>query len=201
VDLFVKMCELFNVVVCARCAPVQKAEVVSLVTKRLHKISLAIGDGGNDVPMIQSADVGVGIMGNEGMQASRSSDFSIGEFRLLKCLLAVHERYSSLRMADLIKFSFYKKVAFCTPQVIFAIYSLYSANTIHNEWIILAYNIAFTGPQPLVNAIFDKDLSEDVLELFPEAYCTAERKHPLTPRCHTHHTESVLHVWPPPVRV
>eukprot|EP00961_Rhodomonas_salina_P050542 678756-Rhodomonas_salina.2 len=149
--------------------------------RRLHKVSLAIGDGGNDVPMIQSADVGIGIMGHEGMQASRSSDFSIGEFRLLKRLLAVHGRYSSLRMSDLIKFSFYKNVCFCTPQVIFAAYSLYSANTIHNEWIILAFNIFFTGMQPLMFAVFEKDLDEDVIELFPEAYSTEERKHPLTP--------------------
>jgi len=180
VDKFVQLCSDCQVVVCARCAPVQKAEVVTLVMKRLNKISLAIGDGGNDVPMILSADVGVGIMGNEGMQASRSSDFSIGEFRLLKRLLSVHGRYSSLRMCDLIKFSFYKNVCFCTPQVVFAVYNLFSANTIHNEWIILAYNIVFTGLQPLAVAIFEKDLPEDLIDLFPEAYCTEERKNPLT---------------------
>eukprot|EP00287_Rhodomonas_sp_CCMP768_P004664 CAMPEP_0196723520 /NCGR_PEP_ID=MMETSP1091-20130531/5625_1 /TAXON_ID=302021 /ORGANISM="Rhodomonas sp., Strain CCMP768" /LENGTH=590 /DNA_ID=CAMNT_0042065465 /DNA_START=1 /DNA_END=1774 /DNA_ORIENTATION=- len=180
IETFVELCEKCQVVVCARCAPVQKAEVVTLVMKRLKKISLAIGDGGNDVPMILSADVGVGIMGNEGMQASRSADFSIGQYRLLKRLLAVHGRYSSLRMADLIKYSFYKNVCFCTPQVVFAAYNLFSANTLHNEWIILAYNIVFTGLQPLAAAIFEKDLSEDLIDLFPEAYCTEERRNPLT---------------------
>jgi P-type E1-E2 ATPase len=94
---FVKLCAECNVVVCARCAPAQKAEVVTLVMKRLNKVSLAVGDGGNDVPMILSAHVGVGIAGNEGMQAARSSDYAVGEFQKLTKLLAVHGRYNNIR--------------------------------------------------------------------------------------------------------
>ena len=123
---FVALCGECNVVVCARCAPAQKAEVVSLVMKRLNKVSLAIGDGGNDVPMIMSAHVGVGIIGNEGMQAARSSDYAVGEFQKLKKLLAVHGRYNSIRITDLIKCSFYKNVTFCLPQVVMALFNLFS---------------------------------------------------------------------------
>jgi magnesium-transporting ATPase (P-type) len=64
----VELCRTCSVVVCARCAPVQKSEMVQLVMGELGRVSLAIGDGGNDVPMIKTAHVGVGIMGNEGMQ-------------------------------------------------------------------------------------------------------------------------------------
>ena len=100
-----------------RCAPTQKAELVSLVMKRLNKVCMSVGDGGNDVPMISMAHVGVGIMGNEGMQAARASDFALGEFRMLIRLLAVHGRYSALRSSELIKYSFYKNLCFATPQV------------------------------------------------------------------------------------
>ena len=113
----IELCKQCRVVVCARCAPVQKAEVVKLVKTHLGKVTLAIGDGGNDVPMILSAHVGVGIAGNEGMQAARSADFAIGEFRKLRKLLAVHGRWNNIRVTDLIKYSLYKNVTFCLPQV------------------------------------------------------------------------------------
>ena len=155
-DFFVKLCREFKVVVCARCAPAQKADVVTVVMKHLNKVSLAIGDGGNDVPMILSAHVGVGIMGNEGMQAARSSDYAVGEFSKLKRLLAVHGRYCNVRITDLIKYSFYKNVTFATPQVIMALFNQFSGATIHNAYIILAFNITMTGLQPLIHAIFEK---------------------------------------------
>lgn len=177
---FVKLCNECNVVVCARCAPVQKAEVVAVVMRELKKVSLAIGDGGNDVPMILSADVGVGIAGNEGMQAARSSDYAIGEFQKLKKLLAVHGRYNNLRITDLIKYSFYKNVAFCLPQVVAAIYNLFSGCSIHNAWIILLFNISMTGLPPLCHAIFEKDLDDKLLYLWPQLYSTPERKQPLS---------------------
>lgn len=44
---------------------------------------LAIGDGANDVAMIQSANIGVGIMGKEGRQAVNNSDYAIGQFRFV----------------------------------------------------------------------------------------------------------------------
>jgi len=158
-ESFVRLCELCNVVVCARCAPVQKADVVTLVMKKLNKVSLAIGDGGNDVPMILSAHVGVGIEGNEGMQAARSSDYAVGEFQKLKKLLA-----------------------FCLPQVVFAIYNLFSGSTIHNEVIILLFNMSMTGLPILFHTIFEKDVDESLLYAWPQLYSTPERKNPLSVR-------------------
>jgi phospholipid-transporting ATPase len=103
-------------VICCRVTPLQKAMVVKLIRNGLGKVTLAIGDGANDVSMIQAADVGVGIMGREGNQAVRTSDYAFGEFRLLRRLLAVHGRWSYQRLAVLIFYSFYKNLTFITVQ-------------------------------------------------------------------------------------
>ena len=100
-------------VICCRCSPFQKAEVVKLVTQPKlmwgpGHITLAIGDGANDVPMIQSANVGIGISGKEGRQAVLSSDYSLAQFRFLKRLLLVHGNFSYKRISKLILFSFMK---------------------------------------------------------------------------------------------
>ena len=62
-------------------SPLQKALVVKLVKKNSKSLLLAIGDGANDVSMIQAADVGVGISGEEGLQAVNSSDYAIAQVR------------------------------------------------------------------------------------------------------------------------
>lgn len=104
-------------VICARVTPLQKALVVRLVKNSLkNSITLAIGDGANDVSMIQEAHVGVGIMGKEGTQAVRAADYAFGEFKFLQRLLTVHGRFHYLRMANLILFSFYKNLVFITIQ-------------------------------------------------------------------------------------
>jgi phospholipid-transporting ATPase len=103
-------------VICARVSPLQKALVVKLVRDNENAITLAIGDGANDVSMIQAAHVGVGIMGREGTQAVRAADYAFGEFRHLRRLVTVHGRYSLLRMTGLIYYSFYKNLVFITIQ-------------------------------------------------------------------------------------
>jgi P-type E1-E2 ATPase len=114
----------------------QKALVVKLVRNNLKACTLAIGDGANDVSMIQAAHVGVGIAGREGTQAVRASDFSFGEFKHLRRLLAVHGRYSLMRMSELIYFSFYKNLTFITVQWWFGFVSAWSGQVIIiiNSW-------------------------------------------------------------------
>ena len=89
-------------VVCCRVSPLQKALVVKLVKKNEKALLLAIGDGANDVSMIQAAHVGVGISGKEGLQAARSADVAISQFRFLKKLLLVHGAWSYQRLSKLI---------------------------------------------------------------------------------------------------
>lgn len=97
-------------VICCRVSPKQKAQVVNLVKKGLKVMTLAIGDGANDVSMIQEANVGIGISGVEGRQAVMASDYSIAQFRFLRKLLLVHGRWSYLRIAEMIMGFFFKNV-------------------------------------------------------------------------------------------
>lgn len=95
----------------SRVSPLQKALVVKLVKRHKKALLLAIGDGANDVSMIQAAHVGVGISGLEGLQAARAADVSIGQFRFLRKLLLVHGSWSYHRISQVILFSFYKNIA------------------------------------------------------------------------------------------
>ena len=103
-------------VIPSRVSPLQKALVVKLVKRNLKAILLAIGDGANDVSMIQAAHVGVGISGVEGLQAARSADVAIGQFRYLRKLLLVHGAWSYQRISKLILYSFYKNIALYMTQ-------------------------------------------------------------------------------------
>jgi phospholipid-translocating ATPase len=97
-------------VLCCRVSPLQKALVVRLVKEGLGAMCLAIGDGANDVSMIQEANIGVGISGKEGMQAVMASDYAISQFRFLSPLLLVHGRWAYVRSSELVLNYFYKNI-------------------------------------------------------------------------------------------
>lgn len=109
--------------ICCRVTPLQKAEVVAMVQETLGMVCLAIGDGGNDVSMIQQAHLGVGIKGREGAQAARAADFAVPQFRCLERLLLVHGRYSLLRNTKVIYISFYKNVAVFLSSIWFSFFT------------------------------------------------------------------------------
>lgn len=114
---FTELAILSRTAICCRVTPSQKAQLVELL-KSCEYRTLAIGDGGNDVRMIQQADIGVGISGREGLQAARAADYSIGKFRFLKRLILVHGRYSYNRTAFLSQYSFYKSLLICFIQIL-----------------------------------------------------------------------------------
>ena len=114
--LFLDLAVMCKAVICCRVSPLQKALVVKLVKRNLRAILLAIGDGANDVSMIQAAHVGVGISGVEGLQAARSADVAIGQFRYLRKLLLVHGAWSYQRISKVILYSFYKNIALYMTQ-------------------------------------------------------------------------------------
>lgn len=145
-------------VICCRVTPKQKADVVRLVKNNLGKITLAIGDGANDVNMIQEAHIGIGIYGQEGMRAVQSSDYALPEFKALWKLLLVHGRLSYIRISDMILYFFYKNMILTTGQYIFLFYNGYSGQTIYDDWYISFYNLAFTSFPLIVRALFDKDI-------------------------------------------
>ena len=118
---FLKLAVRCRAVVCCRVSPLQKALVVRLVKQYVHgSVTLAIGDGANDVGMIQAAHVGVGISGMEGLQAARSADFAIAQFRYLKKLVIVHGGWAYARMGKLVLYSFYKNITLYLLQLWFA---------------------------------------------------------------------------------
>ena len=112
-DMFLSASDYSDVVIACRVTPNQKAFIVKMVRQRFpKKITLAIGDGANDVNMIQEAHVGVGIQGKEGQQAARTADYAIGQFKFLKPLLFVHGREAYRRNSLLINYSFYKNILY-----------------------------------------------------------------------------------------
>lgn len=172
--LFVQAASGCGAVICARVTPLQKALVVKMVRQWSdHAItSLAIGDGGNDVSMIQQADVGVGIKGKEGLQAARAADYAIVQFRHLIRLLAVHGRFSYVRTAGVINLSFYKNVMFSCTQFLFQFFCFASGTTVHDQWIVTMWNALITLFPPFLYGIFERDLDIETVLRFPVVYAS-----------------------------
>ncbi|CAO3648890.1 unnamed protein product [Cunninghamella echinulata] len=161
---------LCKAVVCCRVSPLQKALVVKLVKKYDKSILLAIGDGANDVSMIQAAHVGIGISGVEGLQAARSADFAISQFRFLKKLLLVHGAWAYQRLSKMIFFYFYKNVALYLTQFWYAFYNGFSGSTLYESWTMSCFNVIFTFLPPLAVGIFDQIVSARMLDKYPQMY-------------------------------
>ena len=142
-------------VICCRVSPKEKADVVRIVKNNLGKITLAIGDGANDVNMIQEAHIGIGIYGQEGMRAVQASDYAIPEFKGLWRLLMVHGRWSYVRISEMILYFFYKNMIFTIPQVVFCFMNGFSGQSIFDDWYISFYNLAFTSMPLVIRAVFD----------------------------------------------
>ncbi|KAL1539393.1 Phospholipid-transporting ATPase 3 [Salvia divinorum] len=157
-------------VVCCRVSPLQKAQVTSLVKKGANKITLSIGDGANDVSMIQAAHVGVGISGQEGMQAVMASDFAIAQFRFLTDLLLVHGRWSYHRICKVVTYFFYKNLTFTLTQFWFTFETGFSGQRLYDDWFQSLYNVIFTALPVIIIGLFDKDVSAALSKKYPELY-------------------------------
>eukprot|EP01117_Protostelium_nocturnum_P008732 TRINITY_DN3129_c2_g1_i1.p1 TRINITY_DN3129_c2_g1~~TRINITY_DN3129_c2_g1_i1.p1 ORF type:complete len:1130 (+),score=309.69 TRINITY_DN3129_c2_g1_i1:147-3536(+) len=157
-------------VICCRVTPGQKASVVRLVRKNLRAITLAIGDGANDVSMIQAAHVGVGISGEEGLQAARASDYAIAQFRFLQRLLLVHGRNAYRKISKLILYSFYKNILLYLIQLWFTFYNGFSGQSLFERWTISMYNVLFTLLPAVVFGIQDREVNDRMVDKFPELY-------------------------------
>jgi phospholipid-transporting ATPase len=162
-------------VICCRVSPLQKALVVKLVKRHLKAILLAIGDGANDVSMIQAAHVGVGISGVEGLQAARSADVAIGQFRYLRKLLLVHGAWTYHRISRVILYSFYKNIAFFMTQFWYSFQNAFSGQVIYESWTLSFFNVIFTVMPPFVIGIFDQYVSARLLDRYPQLYQLSQK--------------------------
>lgn len=144
--IMVQLCRLCKSVVCARVSPKQKAKVVEMIKTADPRVqTLSIGDGANDVPMIQTAHIGVGIHGLEGQQAVNNSDYAIGQFRFLRELLLVHGRWNYRRTSRVVIYIFYKNALLVLPQFFFGMFSMYSGQNFYFDGFYQLYNVIYTA--------------------------------------------------------
>ncbi|PRP88866.1 hypothetical protein PROFUN_00334 [Planoprotostelium fungivorum] len=187
-ELFLHLALQCKTVVCCRVSPSQKRGVVRAVKKsRPHLRTLAIGDGANDVSMIQEAHIGVGILGKEGMQAAMSSDYAIAQFRYLANMLLVHGRFSYIRTSRLVLYSFYKNAVLSVCLLLFACQSLFSAQNMFNSNSLAGYNVVFAAFPIIFFAILDQDVKPDKVFSYPKLYEIGQKG--------TQYSMSLLWAW------
>lgn len=163
-------------VVCCRATPKNKAQLVEFVKIRTKECTLAIGDGANDVSMIQAAHVGIGIYGCEGTQALSASDYAIGQFRFLSQLLFVHGIWNYKRLCKVILYSYYKNICLYVIELWYAFSNGFSGQILFERWLIGLYNVFFTALPPLALGLFDRPTKADTMLRFPELYKITQSK-------------------------
>lgn len=175
-ELFFELAILVDTVVCARASPANKASLVHAIRKRVKRaITLAIGDGANDIAMIQEAHVGIGITGKEGLQAARTSDYSIAQFRFLLRLLLVHGRWNYVRTCKYTLGTFWKEFLFYLTQALYQRWVGYTGTSLYESASLSMFNTLFTSLPVIFMGIFEKDLSATTLLAAPELYSYGHR--------------------------
>eukprot|EP00898_Chlorokybus_atmophyticus_P003859 jgi/Chlat1/4474/Chrsp29S04419 len=170
-----KLASACTVVICCRVAPLQKASMVQLVKDGTKAITLAIGDGANDVAMLQTAHVGVGISGQEGRQAVMASDFAIGQFRFLARLLLVHGQWNYYRLAYMVLYNFYKNAVFAIMLFWFVLFTAFSPQSAVNDWDRILYSVVYAALPTIVTGILEQPLTARTLESAPSLYGYSRR--------------------------
>jgi phospholipid-translocating ATPase len=168
-EQFISIAVTLPAVVACRCSPTQKADVAKLIREYTKKRVCCIGDGGNDVSMIQAADVGVGIVGKEGRQASLAADFSIEQFCYLVKLLVWHGRNSYKRSAKLSQFVIHRGLIISICQTVYSIASSLEPKALYRDWLLVGYSTVYTMA-PVFSLVLDRDVDESVANLYPELY-------------------------------
>ncbi|XP_050300726.1 probable phospholipid-transporting ATPase IIB isoform X2 [Anthonomus grandis grandis] len=166
---FMELATAAPAVVCCRCSPTQKAQVVQLIQQHTGKRTAAVGDGGNDVSMIQQADAGIGIEGREGKQASLAGDFSIPQFSVLARLLLVHGRKSYKRSASLSQFVIHRGLIISTMQAVFSSVFYLSSVALYQGFLMVGYATVYTM-FPVFSLVLDQDVSPEIALTYPELY-------------------------------
>ncbi|XP_062342954.1 probable phospholipid-transporting ATPase IIB isoform X2 [Osmerus eperlanus] len=166
---FVELACQCPAVVCCRCSPTQKAHIVKLLQQHTDNRTCAIGDGGNDVSMIQAADCGIGIEGKEGKQASLAADFSITQFKHIGRLLMVHGRNSYKRSASLGQFVMHRGMIISTMQAVFSSIFYFASVPLYQGFLMVGYATIYTM-FPVFSLVLDQDVKPEMALLYPELY-------------------------------
>ncbi|KAK7023178.1 P-type phospholipid transporter [Favolaschia claudopus] len=169
-EMFLNLGTQCETVVCCRVSPAQKALTVKLVKDGRKAMTLSIGDGANDVAMIQEANIGCGLLGLEGSQAAMSADYAFGQFRFLTKLLLVHGRWSYQRVADMHANFFYKNMIWTFGLFWYLPFNGFDATYLYHYTFILLCNLVFTSLPVIVLGAFDQDINARAAMAFPQLY-------------------------------
>ncbi|KAK5132392.1 hypothetical protein LTR08_009122 [Meristemomyces frigidus] len=174
--IFYTLIPLVDSVICCRASPAQKAGIVKAIRARIPgALTMAIGDGANDIAMIQASHVGIGLSGKEGLQAARVADFSIAQFRFLQRLLLVHGRWNYVRTAKFILWTFWKEMFFYMMQAMYQRHNGYTGTSLYENWSLTVLNTLFTSLCVIVPGIFEQDLKAETLLAVPELYIFGQK--------------------------
>ncbi len=180
---FAHLADRCSAVICCRMSPLQKADVVRLIKRsKRAPVTAAIGDGANDVSMIQEAHVGLGITGKEGRAAVRAADFAFAKFKHLQRVLLVHGHWYYYRVSILVQYFFYKNVAGFTAQLFFAFFNSYSTQTLYDSMSLTLFNIVFTSLPVFVFGLLEQNVPADRLLGDPMLYSKITRNSLLSVR-------------------
>lgn len=175
-ERFFHLAIMVDSVICCRASPKQKAFLVKSIRLQVKdSITLAIGDGANDIAMIQEAHVGIGITGKEGLQAARISDYSIAQFRFLLKLLLVHGRWNYMRACKYTLGTFWKEMLFYLTQALYQRWNGYTGTSLYESWSLSMFNTLFTSLCVIFLGIFTKDLAASTLLAVPELYTKGQQ--------------------------
>lgn len=166
---FITLACTLPVVIACRCTPTQKADLALLIRSHTRTRIACIGDGGNDVSMIQAADIGVGIVGKEGRQASLAADYSILQFCYITKLLVWHGRNSYKRSAKLAQFVIHRGLIISICQTVYSVASAFEPNALYRDWLLVGYSTVYTMA-PVFSLVLDRDVDESEANMFPELY-------------------------------
>ncbi|XP_078236695.1 phospholipid-transporting ATPase IG isoform X4 [Pogona vitticeps] len=170
-SIFLQICLKCTAVLCCRMAPLQKAQIVRMVkNSKGSPITLAVGDGSNDVSMILEAHVGIGIKGKEGRQAARNSDYAIPRFKDLKKLLLAHGHLYYVRISHLVQYFFYKNLCFIFPQFLYQFFCGFSQQPLYDAAYLTMFNICFTSLPIVAYSLLEQHIPIDTLMAFPKLY-------------------------------
>ncbi|XP_076414963.1 phospholipid-transporting ATPase IK isoform X5 [Peromyscus maniculatus bairdii] len=172
---FVDLASKCQAVICCRVTPKQKALVVALVKKYQQVVTLAIGDGANDVNMIKTADIGVGLAGQEGMQAVQNSDYVLAQFCYLQRLLLVHGRWSYMRVCKFLRYFFYKTVASMMAQIWFSLFNGFTAQPLYEGWFLALFNLMYSTLPVLYIGLFEQDVTAEKSLKMPKLYMAGQK--------------------------
>lgn len=174
--LFFDLVARVDSVICCRASPAQKATLVTCIRQRVpSSMTLAIGDGANDIAMIQASHVGIGISGREGLQAARIADYAIAQFHFLQRLLLVHGRWNYIRTGRYVLGTFWKEMLFYLVQALYQKHNGYTGTSLYESTSLTVFNTLFTSLPVILLGIFEKDLRAETLLALPELYALGQQ--------------------------